>query len=64
HTSVAAQNLCAFGKINTFFQTGQLPGTDNYCPLEAGPWNITLPGPLSSFNDKRDIKESLVKLKA
>ncbi|CZR56074.1 uncharacterized protein PAC_05962 [Phialocephala subalpina] len=57
HTSSATQNLCAFGKLNIFFQTGKLPGKDNYCPLEAGPWNVTLPGPLSQLSDKRDIKE-------
>jgi hypothetical protein len=26
---------------------GTLPGNDSYCPLEAGPWNITTTGPLA-----------------
>jgi len=44
--SLATQNSCAFTKIATFFRDGALPGEENYCPLEAGPWNVTFAGPL------------------
>ena len=37
HTSLASSNQCEFAKINRFFQTGALPGNDNYCPVEHRP---------------------------
>jgi hypothetical protein len=40
HTSPATQNYCAYGKINAYFQTGALPGSDSFCNLENGPWGI------------------------
>jgi hypothetical protein len=50
HTTLAAQSECASLKINAFFQNGTLPGDDNSCALEAGPWNVTL----SSMEERRD----------
>ncbi|KAG4431992.1 hypothetical protein IFR05_012520 [Cadophora sp. M221] len=46
HTSHTTRNICAFAKIKAFFNSDKWIGRDAYCPLEAGPWNITLRGPL------------------
>jgi hypothetical protein len=40
-----------------------LPGKDNYCKLEAGPWNITVEGPLERRVDLERVKRGLVGLK-
>ncbi|KAF4626028.1 hypothetical protein G7Y89_g12140 [Cudoniella acicularis] len=42
HTSFGPLNKCAFAKVNAFFQNGTLPGKDNFCALEAGPFNVTI----------------------
>ncbi|KAH8671705.1 hypothetical protein BX600DRAFT_538138 [Xylariales sp. PMI_506] len=44
HTTSATENLCAYAKIATYFQTNQLPGNDSFCALETGPFGITLNG--------------------
>jgi hypothetical protein len=49
--------------MNTFFQSGVLPGRDNYCALEAGPFNITLSGPLEKRADFMMLKRGLEGLK-
>ncbi|KUI67155.1 hypothetical protein VM1G_03020 [Cytospora mali] len=46
HTTVNSQNLCGFSKIAIYFQTGQLPGNDSFCALEAGPFGVLLNGTL------------------
>lgn len=46
HTTRTTQNLCGYSKIANYFQTGQLPGNDSFCALEAGPFGITLNGTL------------------
>ena len=63
HSSIAPQNKCSYAKLNTFFQEGKLPGKDNYCKLEAGPWNITVEGPLERRADLERVKRGLVGLK-
>jgi hypothetical protein len=37
-------NKCAFAKINNYFQNGVLPknGSDSFCEIEVGPWNVTI----------------------
>ncbi|KAL2070425.1 hypothetical protein VTL71DRAFT_13451 [Oculimacula yallundae] len=57
HTSLSAVNECAFRKINAFFYEDESCQKETYCPLEAGPWNITLAGPL----EKIDGLEGIVK---
>ncbi|KAF4637999.1 hypothetical protein G7Y89_g79 [Cudoniella acicularis] len=44
HATFYVQNTCANNKINAYFQNGTMPGTDNFCKLEVGPFNITIPG--------------------
>ncbi|KAE9372919.1 hypothetical protein N431DRAFT_376208 [Stipitochalara longipes BDJ] len=63
HTSLGSQNACASKKIGAFFQTGTLPGEDNYCPLEAGPWNITFAGPLDKRAELMEIGKRLRELR-
>lgn len=46
HTSNASQNKCGFAKVGAYFQTGQLPGNDSFCALEAGPFGVVLNGTL------------------
>jgi len=41
-------NHCTFSKVAAYLVSGTLPGKDNYSPLEAGPWNITLSGTLEA----------------
>jgi hypothetical protein len=43
YTSVVANNTCVLDKINTYFQTGELPGNENFRSLEAGAWDVTTP---------------------
>jgi hypothetical protein len=57
HTSVPLKNACSRAKIGAFFVNGTLPGNDSYCPLEAGPWNITIAGPLAKRSDILEISE-------
>jgi hypothetical protein len=45
--------------MNTFFQSGVLPGRDNYCALEAGPFNITISGPLEKRADFKMRKRGI-----
>jgi hypothetical protein len=61
--SLVSQNKCAFSKINTFFQSGDLPSKSNYYPLEAGPWNIILSGSLDKRAELREIRDSFKKLR-
>jgi hypothetical protein len=56
HTSQAAQNSCANAKIGAFFQTGVLPGNDNYCSQEAGAFGVTLPEKFEERDDWKVIK--------
>ncbi|ROW07119.1 hypothetical protein VPNG_07359 [Cytospora leucostoma] len=44
HTLQNSQSLCGFSKVASYFQTGQLPGNDSFCALEAGPFGILLNG--------------------
>ena len=62
HTSISAQNTCGFAKINAFFQDGVLPGKDNFCCLEAGPFNVTVAGGLEKRSDWVTIKEGMKNL--
>lgn len=55
HTSEASQNSCGFAKIRTYFQTTELPGNDSFCPLETGPFNITLNGTLKDNIMQADL---------
>ncbi|KAE9370517.1 hypothetical protein N431DRAFT_411948 [Stipitochalara longipes BDJ] len=59
HTSTATRNNCGYGKISAFFESGTLPGKDNYCPLEVGPWNVTATGPLAKRDEIREIREKI-----
>lgn len=29
------QNLCAVTKVGKYFQTGEMPGNDSFCPFES-----------------------------
>jgi hypothetical protein len=49
-------------KIGAFLINGTLPGTDNYCPLEAGPWGILANGTLSELLEAADLKGVMRKL--
>jgi hypothetical protein len=42
--SLTVENTCAFAKINAYFQSGALPRPKFFCPLEAGPWGMTING--------------------
>jgi hypothetical protein len=57
HTSLTTKNACSLAKIGAFLINGTLPGNDNYCALEAGPWNITIPGPLSKRSEILEISD-------
>jgi hypothetical protein len=59
--SLGRMNTCAFAKIGTFFQTGILPrpGSESFCPLEAGPWGIKLPGKLSDCKNLKKAKDKM-----
>ncbi|KAK9426677.1 putative Peptidase S33 tripeptidyl aminopeptidase-like C-terminal domain-containing protein [Seiridium unicorne] len=46
HTTSATQNLCAYTKVATYFQTNALPGNDSFCALETGPFGLILNGTL------------------
>jgi hypothetical protein len=59
HTSQAAQNSCANAKIGAFFQTGVLPGNDNYCSQEAGAFWSYVAGNLGKRDDWEAIKAKM-----
>ncbi|CZR56023.1 uncharacterized protein PAC_05911 [Phialocephala subalpina] len=59
---VDGETFCTQKKMRRFFQTRDLPVEDTYCPLQAGLWDIMLPGPLSSLKETRDIMEKLKRL--
>ncbi|PVH75712.1 alpha/beta-hydrolase [Cadophora sp. DSE1049] len=63
HTSLAAHNNCAFAKINTFFNSDKKSGKETSCPLEAGPWNISLQGPLEKLGDVGKVMRGIEGLK-
>jgi hypothetical protein len=63
HTSTATHNTCGFGKISAFFESGTLPGKDNYCSLETGPWNVTTTGSLTKRSEVLEIRERIGGLK-
>ncbi|KAF4624383.1 hypothetical protein G7Y89_g13790 [Cudoniella acicularis] len=44
HITQSLFNKCTNAKINAYFQTGQLPGKDSFCPQEAGSWGVMIPG--------------------
>jgi len=46
-------------KIGAFFINGTLPGNDNYCPLEAGPWGVVTTGPLDKRSEILEIREKI-----
>jgi hypothetical protein len=50
-------------KIGAFLINGTLPGDNNYCALEAGPWNITTTGPLAERSEIVEITEMIKGLK-
>ena len=52
-----------FGKIIAFFQTGFLPGKDDYCPLEIGPFNVTYARSLGKRADLKEIQRQLKHLR-
>ncbi|KUJ07981.1 alpha/beta-hydrolase [Mollisia scopiformis] len=64
HTSPITKNTCAFQKIGNYFKTGELPGNDNFCKLEVGPWNVTIPQGMENVNGWRDIQDGLASLRA
>ncbi|KIM94052.1 hypothetical protein OIDMADRAFT_60890 [Oidiodendron maius Zn] len=59
HTSSGPYNTCGFSKMNAYLQYGTLPGSDNYCALEIGPFNVTYIGSLSKRGDVGMIEASL-----
>lgn len=63
HSVSATENKCAYSKINTFFQSGTLPGENNYCALEMGPFNVTLTGPLEKRTDLKKVMNELVEIR-
>jgi hypothetical protein len=62
HTTLGPLNKCGNAKINTFFQNGTLPGTDSFCPLEAGPFNITITDGLQKRSDLKSIADAVQSL--
>ena len=42
HCSFILKNSCANKKIHDFFQNGEMPGSDNFCASETGPFGVTL----------------------
>lgn len=64
HTTIDAQNLCAFAKINAFFQNGTLPGQENFCPTEAGPFGVTLAGGLAKRSEVSEITKMIKSLRS
>ncbi|KAN0089862.1 TAP-like domain containing protein [Hyaloscypha variabilis] len=62
HTTLPTQNACALAKIGAFLINGTLPGTDNYCPLEAGPWGVLANGTLSELLEAADLRRVMRKL--
>ncbi|CZR51827.1 uncharacterized protein PAC_01704 [Phialocephala subalpina] len=63
HTSPELNNSCAFQKIATYFKTGAVPGEDNHCPEEPGPWNVTIE-PFETHPDWLDMKRDMAKIRA
>jgi hypothetical protein len=56
---LAPKNSCTNSKINAFFQEGTLPGRNNFCSLQAGPFGVVLPGGLEKRSDFRKIREKM-----
>jgi hypothetical protein len=55
-------NSCTNIKIKAYFQDGTLPGSDNFCPLEAGPFGVVLSGGLEKRTDYIDIRDRMKRL--
>jgi pimeloyl-ACP methyl ester carboxylesterase len=59
HTVSNTKNVCAFGKMRAYFQSSKLPGKDNMCPLEAGPFGVQLNGTLAKNIRKAGLSRPL-----
>lgn len=46
HAFVGPMSACALAKIKDYFQNGQLPGDDDFCTAETGPWDVVINGTL------------------
>jgi len=55
--------MCAMAKIGAYFQNGTMPGNDKFCQLEAGPWNVTIPGRLEKRDDWAELPKRMKSLK-
>jgi pimeloyl-ACP methyl ester carboxylesterase len=51
HCSFAAPNVCTYGHIKTYFQTGVLPPPDTLCVPSPGPFSLNSTDPDSPFYD-------------
>lgn len=49
---MGANNSCANQRIHHFFQTGNLPGNDSTCVVEAGPFGVTPPSSVVLESDE------------
>lgn len=49
--------------MGAFLINGTLPGNENYCEFEAGPWNVTTTGPLAKRSEVLKISGLLRGLK-
>lgn len=51
HCSYSAPNVCTYGHIRTYFQTGTLPPPDTLCVPPSGPYSLNSTDPSSPFYD-------------
>lgn len=51
HCSFSAKNLCAFGKIRQYFQTGDLPNDNTLCVPPPSAFSLNSTDPTSPFYD-------------
>jgi len=51
--------MCAYAKIGAYFQNGTMPGSDNSCQIEPGPWNITITGGFEKRDDWSDLQKRM-----
>lgn len=63
HSMVGPKNKCGYEKINRYFQDRKGPeGSNAFCELEAGAWDVTIEGVLGRRDHWRRIKSGFASL--
>jgi len=57
HSTPQTLNACSNRKIKAYFQNGTMPGTDNYCAVETGPWSVNLTQPINMTADFAAVRD-------